>query len=78
MNKKKIEWNVYFLLSVSEDFLVILFFCIHSLIILNYKYKVLNNQWIKLIQENHNLNRNCIMPTEPVNRFSTGWPIYLI
>jgi hypothetical protein len=44
MNKKKIEWNVYFLLSVSEDFLVILFFCIHSLIILNYKYKVLNNQ----------------------------------
>jgi len=36
-----------------------------------YRHKVLNNQEIKLIQGNSNLNRNCIMLTESVDHFST-------
>jgi hypothetical protein len=43
-----------------------------------YNHEVLDNRWIKLIQENPNLSRNCILPTESVNHFSTGRPIYLI
>jgi len=34
-----------------------------------YKHKVLNNQEIKLKLENINLNKNCILSTEPVDRF---------
>ena len=43
-----------------------------------YKHRVLNNHGIKLIQENPNLNRNCILPTEPVDLFSIDRLIYLI
>jgi hypothetical protein len=35
-----------------------------------YRHKVLNNQGIKLVQENPNMNRNCIMSIEPVDRFN--------
>ena len=34
-----------------------------------YRHKVLDNQGIKLIQENHNLNRNCILLIKLVDRF---------
>jgi len=32
-----------------------------------YRHKVLNNQEIKLIQGNSNLNKNCILPIEQVD-----------
>jgi hypothetical protein len=58
----------FFLKSLSYPLYLLCF-----LIMLNYKSfywcKILNNQEIKLIQENHNLNRNCILPTKLVDWF---------
>jgi len=66
------------LFFVITTFAIIAFLAILSLlyflIMLNhkffYRHRVLDNQRIKLIQENHNLNSNYIIQTEPVNCFN--------
>jgi hypothetical protein len=37
-----------------------------------YRHKLLDNQEIKLVQENPNMNKNYILVTELVNHFSTS------
>jgi hypothetical protein len=69
-NKKNEEKNII-LLSIFLYALLDILFLLCFFIMLNckpfYRYKVLDNQRIKLIKENSYMNMNCIMPTKLID-----------